>query len=1069
MQKIKLKLLLTQSEHVSGTSLVTPVLIPNLLRLETKPAAMATMIANALDRDLMKKGNFHALLTYFTTYEPVAESIDVQLEASPEQLYPALNFSFHFFCFPVHSGHWLGFVPELELQSAGNSREALIENMRENILLEFMRMKRLHAVPLLIETQWYSEVNIHSLPIHAPIYSLPELAEIARAEEEDVLPRIAQPLIATENEVFGLEKEAEQIRTAMQGAHKSSVLVVGGSGTGKTALIRELARSIIRSSTRPLCIWELSAAQLLNKLSALGSWEEYLGLVCRELRKTGDILYLTNFSELFEVGQYEGNSMSMADYLRDYLSREEIILISECTPEQSAQIDLRAPGYLGLFTVVQITEKSPETLQEIVRLRTLQLAEQNGSIVTDAAIAESLRLQRWFTPYSGLPGKTIRFLQGILSEKEQHDIRIVEEADVYQRFCQETGLPPFMIDAAIPLEYEEVKAFFQRNIYGQVPAIRTLLDLLVSIKAAVIKRGKPLASLLFVGPTGVGKTEMAKVLAHFLFGNRERMIRFDMSEYTDMQGILRLTGDLSSSEGLLTAVVRQNPFSVILFDELEKVHPAFYDLLLQILGEGRLTDSRGRVADFCSTIIIMTSNIGAREYQTEGIGFTDYGDKKAEAVNHFIRAVQDHFRPELFNRLDRIIPFMPLEKPVIRRIVDRELTLFLNREGLRSRPVSLAVSESARRYLAEKGYHPRYGARHLQRTLHEQLAVPLARQLNAFAFSDRLIIEVGIEEETLKMDIRDNPEPCLAEQKIAGSDELSPPELAQDLSEQRRRMDSIRNGQCYLQLTSRLDELEAKLTKLKRKNTEAVFWKNPTNQQVYLAYGDLVRKFEVAMAEIQEMELTGLELLAEMPIDAAGLYADFTRWSAPIPALEREMLTLQYPDFNRCAIGIFGNPQHLFSLAELYLDFAKNQGLEGSATTVWFNQETRQYEREAYEKRRHTAAFILCGVILQLEGELASLRFQGEDGYHVWAEGRNAPRSYFVSVDQDVSTPFQVPAGVHRMSFFDGKKSRRIYDTRGELQDLQYGIFISDGKLADHLAEILTASYQDQVEAYLIR
>ena len=246
---------------------------------------------------------------------------------------------------------------------------------------------------------------------------------------------------------------------------------------------------------------------------------------------------------------------------------------------------------MSLFKEIRLPELNRDQLEDIVVRKSRFLAGKYQLKADQEAVLEVLRLQQWFTPYSGLPGKTIVFLDSLFSEKQKAGQSHIRRKDVYEAFCQETGLPEFMINDDLPLDYQEVSGHFQKNIYGQDEAIDTLLELLYSVKAAVIKRGKPLASLLFVGPTGVGKTEMAKVLAQFLFGHRDRMIRFDMSEYADLQAVLRLTGDTSAGEGLLTSTVRQNPFSVILFDELEKVHASFYDLLLQILGEGRLTDA----------------------------------------------------------------------------------------------------------------------------------------------------------------------------------------------------------------------------------------------------------------------------------------------------------------------------------------------------------------------------------------------------------------------------------------------------------------------------------------------
>lgn len=1072
MQKITCKVLISELKHESGAWIASPLLIPGIVQSGISAKVLAQRLKTVIEEQISRKGKYHSFLRLFADFEASPISIEVSLPASPDHLFPELELTFDAFCLKVNTKQWLGFVPGLSLETSGASQPELIDNLRENIRLEFMRSRRLHAVPLILEAQWYKQVFVESVSISIPVYSFSELEEISRVEEEAVLPRIASPIIHTEGEVFGLENEMSQVLTAMKGAHKSSVLIVGGTGTGKTALIREAARDIIRSDSRSIAIWELSAAQLLHKLSELGRWEEYLAWICSELRKSGDILYVSNFSELFEVGQYSGNSMSIADYLRDYINREEVTLISECTPEQAARIDLRSPGYLGLFTVIKIGEKKQEELQEIVRARTLQLAESGGSMIDDSAIGESLRLQRWFTPYSGLPGKTIQFLQGILTEKEKHDIRLVEEADVYRRFCQETGLPEFMINPAIPLELEAIESFFRGNIFGQEAAITTILDLLVSIKAAVIKRDKPLASLLFVGPTGVGKTEMAKVLAHFLFGNRDRMIRFDMSEFTDMQGILRLTGDLAGGDGLLTSVVRQNPFSVILFDELEKVHPAFYDLLLQILGEGRLTDSRGRVADFCSTIIIMTSNIGAREYQTEGIGFVDYGDKDTEAKDHFIRAVQDHFRPELFNRLDRIIPFVPLGKTVIRQIVDREILQIMRREGIRARRIRMPLDESVRAFLAEKGYNPRYGARFLQRTLQQVLIGPLSHHLNEARYEDTLQIQVRTKGDSLHFSIEALQEEKVKNQLVAGPLELTIEELADETSRLRRRANRIKQGRCFTQLQSKLDQLVRILKRLKSKKKEAEFWQNQSLYQQYYRYQEYIRRFETAVSEVEKLELAGLCLLGELPVDAPRLNADLAKWQPDFDHLGRELLEQEYPQFNQAHLGIFGNPTYLFLLAEYYLHYLSGAGFQTKKRTIWFNEESKSYEYGKYKERRDPTIFTLCGILIDVYGPLCVLALNGEPGMHAFRKGEQRKRAtlYAVSVaEHNPDTEFSIPEGVHRQNYFAYAKVRRYYDGENELNDTQFGIYLADKDMKENLASILEERLIDQMEYYLIQ
>ena len=292
------------------------------------------------------------------------------------------------------------------------------------------------------------------------------------------------------------------------------------------------------------------------------------------------------------------------------------------------------------------------------------------SKIENEAIKETIRLNRRFTPYAGFPGKPIRFLESmLLNDKSKYGK--INSSKVISSFCEETGMPQFMVDPEISMNVDEIRERFNKHVYGQERAVDWISNLLASIKTALTRTGKPIASLLFVGPTGVGKTEMAKALAEFMFGSEEKMVRFDMSEFSDHWSILRLTGESFFKDGLLTSAVRREPFSVLLFDEIEKAHHDFYDLLLQILGEGRLTDSGGKLVNFCSTIIIMTSNVGAKNLQNSPIGLQK--NDQVESISElFLEAARKHFRPELFNRIDQIIPFKPLSKEVVRSVVGRE-------------------------------------------------------------------------------------------------------------------------------------------------------------------------------------------------------------------------------------------------------------------------------------------------------------------------------------------------------------------------------------------------------------
>ena len=238
---------------------------------------------------------------------------------------------------------------------------------------------------------------------------------------------------------------------------------------------------------------------------------------------------------------------------------------------------------------------------------------------------------------------------------------------------------------------------------------------------------------------------MAKAaVAEFLFGSKGRLTRFDMSEYADPVSVRRLVGGVFGSEGLLTAKVREQPFSVLLLDEVEKADGSFFDLLLQALGEARLTDAGGRLADFRNTIVILTSNLGAESYRRGSSGFVGSTASKAESQEHFARAVEQFLRPEMFNRLDRIVPFAPLGTDVIRKIADREWHKVLHRDGVRFRELTLNADPALLDHLAAVGFDPRYGARPLKRAMERELLAPLACQMNRHAGDTPLSVEVGV-------------------------------------------------------------------------------------------------------------------------------------------------------------------------------------------------------------------------------------------------------------------------------------------------------------------------------------
>ena len=292
-------------------------------------------------------------------------------------------------------------------------------------------------------------------------------------------------------------------------------------------------------------------------------------------------------------------------------------------------------------------------------------------------------------------------------------------------FHEQTGLPRSFLDQRQTLSPDDVKHALRERFVGQPDAVQAAVEIIGIAKARLNDPARPLASLLLLGPTGVGKTQFAKSLAAYLFGSDERLLRFDMNEYVSASAVPQLVGTFAQPEGLLTSAVRRQPFAVVLFDEIEKGHPNIFDLLLQVLGEGRLTDSLGRTTDFTNTIIVLTSNLGAQR-STTGLGF---GSRGEDLQRVSIRAAESFFRPEFFNRLDRVIPFDRIAREDLQQIARLLIDTVLRREGLVRRQCVLNIAPAALEWIIDQGHDPALGARALKRSIERELTRPIAEYL----------------------------------------------------------------------------------------------------------------------------------------------------------------------------------------------------------------------------------------------------------------------------------------------------------------------------------------------------
>lgn len=570
-------------------------------------------------------------------------------------------------------------------------------------------------------------------------------------DEKSVLDEAATRLLPKNlRAAYQVQTQAELLADVLRGASKPSVLLVGKSGAGKTAVVHEFVRQREKLGFKNTNVYQTSGARLVAGQSGFGMWQERCQKIVAEVRQQRAILYLGNLVELVEVGKSNSNQQGIASFFRPKIQRGELQTIVECTTEQLAVIERLDANLLSAFQQIKIEEPDQEINFKILENVAKEFA---GVQISPDALKTLDRVHRRYATYSASPGRPVRFLRNLLDTRNAGEI---QTSDVLQTFSEETGLPLFLLSDSEKLDLAKVEIDFNRQVLGQTEAVKTALDLIAVVKAQLTRPRKPIASLLFIGATGVGKTELAKTLAQFFFGSRDRLARFDMSEFSNALAVNRLIGGTGEIEGLLTAKMREQPFSVLLFDEFEKADTQFFDLLLQILGDGRLTDAHGRTADFTNAIIVMTSNLGAATFGRGKSGFVNNSREKAAAVQHFSQAVREFLRPEIFNRLDLVVPFAPLDEATALKITNLEIEKLLRRDGLRFRNVTLNLAPEAVQHLAEIGYDARYGARPLRRAIERELLAPLAAELNLRQIDEQLTVGVQLKNRCLRFEIESN-------------------------------------------------------------------------------------------------------------------------------------------------------------------------------------------------------------------------------------------------------------------------------------------------------------------------
>jgi len=530
--------------------------------------------------------------------------------------------------------------------------------------------------------------------------------------------------------LIGRTAELDRTIQVLARRRKNNPLYLGDAGVGKTAIVEGLAKAIVEGKVpdllKPCTVWALDMGALVAGTRYRGDFEERLKAVIDQLVATPDaILFIDEIHTVIGAGAVSGGAMDASNILKPALAGGELRCIGSTTHQEYRQAFGKDRAFARRFQTIDIGEPSVEETILILEGLKVHYEKHHGVTYTPGALESAARLSSRYVNERFLPDKAIDVVDEAGAAKRLSvPGGVVDVADVEAVVARMAKIPPRSVSQEEQKSLKNLAGELKERIFGQDPAIEAIASVIKLNRAGLGQPNRPVGCFLFSGPTGVGKTELAKQLAEVL---GVQFLRFDMSEYSESHTVSRLIGAPPGyvgfdQEGLLTGAVSRAPYAVLVLDEIEKAHPQIYNILLQVMDNATLTDNNGKKADFRNVVLILTTNAGAREAAKGSVGFNPPGaeGKVSEALSRV-------FPPEFRNRLDGSVVFAGLGRAVILQVVDKFVRQLAAQ--LQAREVIFSVTDPLREWLADEGYKPEFGAREMSRVIQEHLKKPLADEL----------------------------------------------------------------------------------------------------------------------------------------------------------------------------------------------------------------------------------------------------------------------------------------------------------------------------------------------------